>query len=177
MTHYTFAQTFRSLYDKAVALYAGGQRDAASFFTADECAWLASNGISTQHLYDYAEDHNNYGGEPGYDVALGVEYIRRDYFLNAQHGKTPGVIADPETWPAKTESVNGIEWLPRILPKARAKLRGELPSSMMYGCGGDRKFFKAHDIHPAEFLNLVWRLDANDDAIIDWVSRRSSGVF
>lgn len=177
MTHYTFAQTFRSLYDKAVALYAGGQRDAVTYFSADECAWLASNGLTAQHLYDYAEDHTNYGGEPGYDIALGIEYIRRDYFLNAQHGLSSGLIADPETWPGKTESINGIEWLPRILPKARAKLRGELPASMMYGCGGDRKFFKAHDIHPAEFLNLVWRLDANDAAIIDWVSRRSSGVF
>lgn len=177
MSHYTFAQTFRSLYDKALSLYAAGQRDASTYFSADECVWLASNGITAQHLYDYAEDHTNYGGEPGYDIALGIEYIRRDFFLNAQHGKASGVIADPATWPAKTESVNGIEWLPRLLPKARAKLRGELPSSLMYGCAGDRKFFKAHDIHPAEFLNLVWRLDANDAAIIDWVTRRSSGVF
>ncbi len=177
MSHYAFAHTFRSLYDKAVALYAAGRRGTESYFTADESAWLASNGITPQHVYDYAEDHNNYAGEPGYDIALGIEYLRRDYFLNVQHGKPSQVVADPDTWPAKTETVNGIEWLPRIMPKARAKLRGELPSSLMYGCGGDRKFFKAHDIHPAEFLNLVWRLDGNDAAIIGWVSRRSSGVF
>jgi len=177
MSHYTFAQTFRTLYDKAVALYASGQRGADTYFSADESAWLASNGLTAQNLYDYAEDHNNYGGEPGYDIALGIEYIRRDYFLNVQHGKSSGVIANPDTWPGKSETVNGIEWLPRIMPKARAKLRGELPSSLMYGCGGDRKFFKAHDIHPAEFLNLIWRLDGNGAAIIDWVSRRSSGVF
>lgn len=177
MPHYDFAHVFRSLYDKAVAQYAEGRRGADTFFNADECAWLASNGLTPQHLYDYAEDHNNYDGEPGYDIALGIEYVRRDYFLNAQHGKPTGTIADPDTWPAKTEAINGIAWLPRILPKARAKLRGELPSSMMYGCAGDRKFFKTHDIHPAEFLNLVWRLDNNDAAIIDWVGRRSSGVF
>jgi hypothetical protein len=177
MKHYTFAQTFRTLYDKAVSLYAAGQRGADTFFTADECAWLAGNGITAQHLYDYAEDQLNYDGEPGYDIALGVELIRRDYFLNVQHGKPTGTIADPATWPAKDATAQGIVWLPRIIPKARAKLRGELPSSLMYGCGGDRKFFTAHDIHPAEFLNLVWRLDGNDDAIIDWVARRSSGVF
>lgn len=176
MSHYAFAQTFRSLYDKAVAAYASGQRGADTYFTADESAWLASNGLTAQHLYDYAEDQNNYG-EPGYDIALGVEYVRRDYFLNVQHGKASTGVADPDTWPAKTAAVQGIEWLPRILPKARAKLRGELPSSLMYGCGGDRKFFQAHDIHPAEFLSLVWRLDGNDAAIIDWVVRRSSGVF
>lgn len=177
MTHYSFAQTFRSLYEKALGLYADGQRDNTTYFNADECAWLASNGLTAQHLYDYAEDHNNYGGEPGYDIALGIEYVRRDYFLNVQHGQSTGVIADPASWPAKTESVSGIEWLPRIIPKARAKLRGELPSTMMYGCAGDRKFFKGHDIHPVEFLNLIWRLDNNDAAIIDWVLRRSSGVF
>src|SRR4051812_33847778 len=132
MSHYAFAHTFRSLYDKAVALYADGRRGAQSYFTADESAWLASNGITAQHLYDYAEDHNNYGGEPGYDIALGIEYLRRDYFLNVQHGKATGVIADPDTWPGKTETVNGIKWLPRIRVKARAKLRGELPASMMY---------------------------------------------
>jgi hypothetical protein len=177
MSHYTFAQTFRALYDQAVTLYAGGRRDAASYFNADECAWLMSTGLTPQHVYDYAEDHNNYNGEPGYDIALGIEYLRRDYFLNVQHGQSTGIIANAGTWPGKTEALNGIEWLPRILPKARAKLRGELPSSMMYGCAGDRKFFKAHDIHPVEFLHLIWRMDNNDAAIIDWVARRSSGVF
>jgi Domain of unknown function (DUF5069) len=177
MSHYTFAHTFRALYDQAVALYGRGQRGADTYFTAEESAWLASNGLTAQHLYDYAEDHTTYHGEPGYDIALGIEYLRRDYFLNVQHGKCTGVVANPDTWPAKAESVNGIEWLPRILPKARAKLRGELPASLMYGCGGDRKFFKAHDIHPVEFLNLVWRLDGNDAAIIDWVGRRSRRVL
>lgn len=177
MRHYTFAATFRSLYNKAVSLYAGGQRGAETFFTADEVAWLGANGLTVQSLYDYAEDHTNYDGEPGYDLALGIESVRRDYFLNVQHGKPSASITDPDTWPAKDATAQGITWLPRILPKARAKLHGELPSSLMYGCGGDRKFFKAHDIHPAEFLNLIWRLDRNDDAIIDWVVRRSSGVF
>jgi hypothetical protein len=42
----------------------------------------------------------------------------------------------------------------------------------MYCCGGDRRFFKAHDIHPAEFLSLVWRHERNDTAIVEWVVRR-----
>ncbi|MFA6961658.1 MAG: DUF5069 domain-containing protein [Opitutaceae bacterium] len=177
MSHYAFAQTFRTLYDKAIALYADGRRGADTYFNADESAWLASNGITAQHLYDYAEDFHGYDGDPSYDIALGIEYIRRDFFLNVQHGKASTVVADPATWPAKDAAALGITWLPRILPKARAKLRGELPSSMMYGCGGDRNFFHTHDIHPTEFLNLIWRLDGNDAAIIDWVVRRSSGVF
>ena len=173
MSHYAFAQTFRTLYDKAVTLYAQGRRGAATYFAPDETAWLTSNGLTAQHLYDYAEDQTNYG-EPGYDLALGIESVRRDYFLNVQHGKPTGQTSDPETWPAKDAAINGIVWLPRILPKARAKLRGELPASMMYSCGGDRKFLKAHDINPVEFLSLLWRNPDNDQAVIDWVVKRDA---
>ena len=83
-------------------------------------------------------------------------------------------MIDESSLPARTEAVRGITWLPRLLPKARAKLRGELPPSLMYGCGGDRKFFKERDILPAEFLSLVWRHEADDAAIVDWVVRRSA---
>jgi hypothetical protein len=169
--HYDFPKTFRAVYDHAVSLYAQGRRSAETFFNVDQSAWLAANGLSAQALYDYAEDHTNYG-EPGFEHALSIELIRRDYFLNVQRGTGSTVIANPDTWPGKTESVDGIEWLPRILPKARAKLRGELPSSLMYGCGGDRRFFKAHDLLPAEFLALVWRHEDDPQAVINWVASR-----
>ncbi len=173
MKHYEFHKTFREIYDQAVALYAKGKRGAESYFSATETAFLAANGMTAQHLYDYAEDHNNYG-EPGYDVALAIELVRRDYFLNVQNGQTTGPMLEEQKLPAKTEAVGGIEWLPRIIPKTKAKLRGELPASLMYCCGGDRKFLKAHDIHPAEFVSLVWRNQNNDAAIIDWVVKRST---
>jgi len=175
MKHYEFQKTFRELYDKAVGLYAKGQRGADSFFTAEEKSFLASNGITPQHVYDYAEDQNNYG-EPGYDVALGIELVRRDYFLNVQKGQPSGPALEEQKLPGKNEAIGGIEWLPRIIPKTKAKLRGELPPSLMYCCGGDRKFFKAHDIHPAEFLSLVWRNQNNDAAVVDWVVTRSAAA-
>src|SRR5208337_1768902 len=130
------------------------------------------NGITPQYVYDYAEDENT-GGEPGFGHALTIESVRRDYFLSVQKGKPSSVVLDESTMPAKTDSVKGIEWLPRIIPKAKAKLRGELPASLMYCCGGDRRFFKAHDIHPAEFLTLIWRNDHAYSSIVDWVVRRS----
>jgi len=173
MKHYDFSDQFRALYDKAVRLYAAGNADKASYFTAAEQAFLAANGIGIQAMFDYAEDHNNYG-EPGYDRALGIETIRRDYFLNAQQGKPSTTVLDAAKMPAKSDAVKGIEWLPRLIPKARAKLRGELPASLMYSCGGDRNFFQTHDILPAEFLNLVWRHENNDAAIVDWVVARSA---
>ena len=171
MKHYEFQNTFHAIYDKAVGLYAKAQRGADTFFTTEEKAFLSANGLTPQHLYDYAEDHNNYG-EPGYDLALGIEFIRRNYFLLNQHNKPSDVVLDEAKMPAKTASVHGIEWLPRIIPKAKAKLRGELPASLMYCCGGDRNFFKTHDINPVEFLAVVRKYETNDTAIVEWVAKR-----
>mgnify|MGYP001604929009 CR=1 FL=1 len=173
MKHYDFAQKFRVLYDKAAGLYAKGRRGADTFCTPDELAFLSANGLTAQHLYDYAEDHNNHGA-PGPENALAIECVRRDYFLNVQGGRALTVVLDESTLPVKTAAVRGIAWLPRLLPKTRAKLRGELPASLMYCCGGDRAFFEKHDILPSEFLSLVWRHGDNDQAIVDWVVQRGA---
>jgi hypothetical protein len=168
MSHYTFAEEFHALYDRAVTLYAGGQRGAGTYFDAGAAAFLAATGVGAQALYDYAEDQVG-GGEPGWDKAIAIESIRRDYFLNVQGGKPSAAVLDEARMPGKDDEIKGIGWLPRLIPKAKAKLRGELPASLMYCCGGDRRFFKEHDINPAEFLSLVWRHEHNDAAIVDWV--------
>ncbi len=175
MIHYNFAEQLRALWDKACSHYTKGQRGADSYFAADELAFLTANGLTAQNLYDYAEDFTG-AGEPPWETALAIELVRRDYFLNIQAGQASTAVLDESTLPAKNAAVEGIEWLPRIIPKARAKLRGELPPSLMYCCGGDRRFFKAHDIHPAEFLTLVWRHEAAPAAIVDWVVRRSAAA-
>lgn len=172
MSHYEFTSQFRVHYDQTVARYAAGQRDAETFFSAGERAWLSSNGLSPQNLYDYAEDQVSQG-EPGYDRAIAIELVRRDYFLNAQQGRPSRTVLDESKMPAKADAVQGIAWLPRIIPKAKAKLRGELPATLMYCCGGDRRFFKEHDIEPSEFLQVVWRHEKDDAAIINWVVQRS----
>lgn len=172
MKNYEFPARFRALYDLAVDLYAKGRRGAGNYFDRAQTAWLAANGITAQHLYDYAEDQVS-DGEPGFDHALLIETFRRNYFLNVQLGKPSTTVLDEARMPAKTDAAKGIEWLPRIIPKAKAKLRGELPATLMFCCGGDRRFFKAHNILPAEFLGLVWRNSDNDAATIDWVAARS----
>lgn len=171
MSHYTFSANFRAIYDRAAARFAKGGATAANLLAAADVAFLAANGITPQHLFDYVDDLANYG-EPSFDQAHGIELVRRDYFLNAQDGRPSSVTLDVATMPAKSEAVRGITWLPRLLPKARAKLRGELPPSLMYGCGGDRAFFTQHDILPHEFLALVWRHEDDDVAITDWVAQR-----
>lgn len=174
MKNYDFASQFHAIYDQAVARFAHGKRGVDGFCSAEELAFLAENGITAQHLYDYAEDHNNYD-EPGFDIALSIELVRRDYFVNVQARRPSTAKLDETKLPAKTDSVRGIAWLPRLLPKAKAKLRGELPPSLMFGCGGDRAFFKEHDIQPAEFLGVLWRSNGNDDAVVDWVASRTTG--
>ena len=85
-------------------------------------------------------------------------------------------MLDAGEMPGKSETVRGIEWLPRLIPKAKAKLRGELPASLMYCCGGDRAFFKQHDISPPEFLGVVWRHEKDDAAIVEWVVCRRAAA-
>ncbi len=172
MAHYDFSDQFRKIYDKGVKRYGDGVRTAAELYDASDNAWLAANGITPQHMFDYAEDESNYG-EPGFARALSIEQVRRNYFVNVQQGRPSTQTLDGAKLPAKDDTVQGIGWLPRLIPKTRAKLRGELPASLMYCCGGDRKFFKEHDIDPAEFLSLVWRNDGNDGAIVEWVVKRS----
>ena len=60
MSHYTFTDQFRAIYDKGLELYANGQRGPETFFDKTDTAFLAANGITAQHLYDYVEDANNY---------------------------------------------------------------------------------------------------------------------
>ena len=173
MKSYDFPAEFKALYDHAVELYTKGQRGADTFFSKAQLAWLASNGLTAQNLYDYAEDQVAVG-EPGFGHALAIELVRRDFFLNVQKGRPSLAVLDEPSMPAKTDSVKGIEWLPRILPKTKAKLRGELPPTLMYCCGGDRRFFKAHGILPSEFMTVIWRNGDNDAATIDWVVARSA---
>jgi len=143
--------------------------------TKGDLAFAASIGSRAQDFFDYAEDAANYS-EPDFETALLVQAVRRDYFLQVQKGRASTEVLDVDKMPAKTDAIRGIEWLPRIIPKTKAKLRGELPASLMYGCGGDRRFFKQHDIAPAEFMRVVWANEANDDAIIDWVEARAKAA-
>jgi hypothetical protein len=172
MEHYDFHKEFRDLFDKAVKQYAAGKRTPDDFFSKHELAFLATIGSRAQDLFDYAEDAANYG-EPDFETALLVQSVRRSYFHLVQRSVPSKIVLDEAALPAKTAAIRGIEWLPRLMPKARAKLRGELPTSLMYGCAGDRRFFKQHDIHPSEFLQVVLQLGDNDKAIIDWVATRA----
>ena len=113
MSHYDFAPRFEQLYQKAVARYGQGARQATGLFDAAEAAWLAANGITPQHLFDYAEDQANYG-EPGLANAIAIETLRRNHFINVQHGRPTGTVLDPATMPAKSMAASTPELPPPI---------------------------------------------------------------
>jgi hypothetical protein len=168
MNEYDWAVKFGALFDKAVQQYQSGKRGVKDFFAADDERFLAEIGHTAQEIYDFAEDAVNYG-EPDARTVLLIAAARRDYFLVVQHGRFTGRVQSSATLPPKTAAVDGIEWLPRIIEKAKRKLSGEMDKELMFGCGGDRTFLKKFDIHPADFLRFVWAADGDERKIIAWV--------
>jgi hypothetical protein len=167
-----FHITLRAVYDKAIQLYKAGNMDSSTYFDAAEAGFLADIGHSAQEVFDFAEDAVKYG-EPDFETFLLLASARAHYFRFYMNSTPSEAVVDTGDLPPKTEAVDGIEWLPRLIEKARAKLRGEMSDDLMYGCGGDRKFFKSHDIHPVTFLALVASRGEDTQAIIDWVRQNS----
>jgi hypothetical protein len=162
--------TFIQLFNPAVKKYQAGHQKASDLVEPAGADFLASIGYTEQEFFDFVEDFAK-GGEPTLDTALAIADVRRDYFLNEQHGTHSTHQIDMAKLPSKDAEVEGIGWLPRILPKAEAKLRGEMPPDLMYNCGGDRKFFRVNGIDPAEFLRQVWKAKGDNDVVIGWVKK------
>ena len=172
MNNLDWPEQFRHCYDKAVAAYRKGNRQANTYFTAAAAEFLTGIGCTAQELYDFAEDWCN-GEEPTFATVLLITAVRRDFFLVVQRGAPSRRTISMSDLPAKDAAVAGFAWLPRIIAKARAKLRGEMPPDLMYGCGGDRAFLAKVNIHPADFLREVWAAHDDDRKIIDYVKRQA----
>jgi hypothetical protein len=172
INHYDWTKSFKSLYEQAVKRYSDGQRGADTFFDAEGQAFLDSIGATAQEIYDFAEDACNYG-DPDYSTALLITAARRDYFMTVQHGIKSEHRSAADKLSAKTDKLEGIEWLPRIIEKAQLKLKGEMAPEIMYGCGGDRRFLQAHGIHPADFLRVVWSAREDVAVVLNYVKNKS----
>jgi len=161
---------FRRVWDRGVAAWEKGQQSARSMFSHEDINFLASIGCTAQELFDFVDDSLNYG-DLDYETALAVTEIRRRYFLDVMHGKPTGRVVPMSTLPAKSAQVDGIAWLPRLIAKARIKLRGEMEPDLMYGCGGDRPFLREHNLTLPDFLQLVWDKGDDDRAIVEAVKK------
>jgi len=172
-THATasWEQTFSHLFEAGVKKYHAGHQKAAGLVGEKDAAFLATIGCTIQEFFDFVEDYAR-GGEPTPATALKIAEVRREYFLKEQSGKHSTHVIDMAKLPSKDAQVEGIGWLPRLIPKAEAKLRGEMPPDLMYGCGGDRRFFRENKVDPAELLRAVWKAHGNHAEIIAWVKKQ-----
>jgi hypothetical protein len=171
MSDYEWADTFRQCYEKAVKLYRHGNRQPDTYFDQSESAFLSSIGCTAQELFDYAEDWCQ-EETPSFATVLLIAAARRDYFMVIQHGQRSSRTIPMSEFPAKSAEVAGFAWLPRLIVKARAKLRGEMPPELMYGCGGDRAFLSKTGIHPADFLRVTWSAGEDDRKIVAYVQSK-----
>ena len=175
MGHYHYQDDFKKLYDKAVENYSSGNQNPGTYFGDEELALIASNGWRVQDFFDYAEDSIRHQ-DPAYEIAQSIEQVRREYFFHVQSGQASEKRTVPSDLPAKTDDIDGINWLPRIMPKAIGKIKGELDDDIMYCCGGDRHFLETHNIHPAEFLRVAWQNIDSLDGIVDFLKQRSKAL-
>ena len=162
----------RAIYDKAVRLYRGGQRDDVTYFSPEETFFLASIGLKPINVYDYVEDFVS-SGEPDWDTYLLIVAVRRDYFIFEQKGVASCEEIRANQLPARRAALRGIPWLPRIIKKARCFLEGALCHDIMYCCGGDRHFLRKHELHPADFLRVVWASKGDDQKVLDFIHESS----
>ena len=164
---------FRNVWDRGVATLKAGCRSAKAMFNPKDAAFLAGIGCSTQELFDFVDDFLDYG-DFDFETVLGVTAIRREYFLNVMHGKPSGRVVEMSELPAKSATVDGIAWLPRLIAKARTKLRGEMNPDLLYGCAGDRPFLREHGMTLPEFLQLVRDKGDDDRAIVEALKKAAA---
>ena len=158
----------KEIHRKAVAAYQAGGRDADKLVPREDVDFLATLGVSSQVLLDYAEDFARYG-EPECATFVRVAEIRRAYFRKVQNAIPPGRIVQEPELPRKTDELDSIAWLPRITQKARCFLEGTLCKDVMYGCSGDRAFLRKFLLTLPGFLEKVRDSGADSAKLLDYV--------
>lgn len=172
MSNEQWKDEFHKVWDRGVAAWEAGRKSAKTMFSAEDVEFLAGIGCTAQELFDFVDDSQDWG-DFGYETVLAVTEIRRRYFLEVLGGKATGNVVPMSSLPAKSAEVDGIAWLPRLIEKARLKLRGEMEPNLMYGCGGDRPFLREHHMTLPEFLQLVWDKGDDNRAIVEAVKAAS----
>lgn len=168
----TWNDHFLDLFDRCVKRYRNGDTDYSNYYDDEDMALLGEIGYRTREFFDFVEDYCD-EGVPSKSTALLVAAVRRDFFQVEMKGEVRRASVTRDAIPGKGEPLDGIPYLPRILAKARAKLRGELDPDLMFGCGGDRQFLRENgDLHPADFLRRVWAAGDDDSKIVAWIRHR-----
>lgn len=170
----TWNDQFLDLFRSCLSKYKSGNRDFNSYYSEEDLKFLSSIGYKPRELFDFVEDLGD-EGSPSESTALLVAAVRRDYFFAVQEQAHSDKELGQGDLPTFGDKLTDITYLPRILVKARAKLKGELDPDIMYGCGGDRKFLKDHGGIPmADFLRNVWAAGTDDLKVANYVKNYSA---
>ena len=132
--NFNYQKELVQIWEKGVKLYKQGNTSPETFPITDELPFLQSIGLNKMDIFDYVEDWICEGTQ---DLAtfLLIHDARRDFFIEDQNSVHSTVKLNSETLPGKNEEIKGIVWLPRVITKAKAKLKGELPPETMFCCG------------------------------------------
>jgi len=170
----TWNDQFLELFQRCLKEYKDGNTDFESYYSAEDLSFLKSIGYKPRELFDFVEDFGD-EGVPTESTALLIAAVRRDHFLVVQSGEPSDKEISRDDLPAFGEKLSDIAYLPRIITKARAKLKGELDPDVMFSCGGDRKFLSDHgNIPAADFLRNVWAAGTDDLKIANYVKSYSA---
>ena len=167
--NFSWETRFKETFNKSIEKYRSGKSSLGDFFDDSDQTLLNDIGYKPREFFDFVEDYCDVGA-PSPESALLIASVRRDFFLVIQKGEASRKQVTPQDLPDRNEELASIPWLPRIITKAKAKLRGELHPDIMYSCQGDMNFLANHDIHPADFLRAVWAADDSNDKIVDYVT-------
>ncbi len=159
-----FMQVFR---DAVERYHASPVRHAEHFFLPDEAEFIESIGYQKTELFPYIKTYAQ-EGVPSPTMALLIAAARRSFFMIAQRGIHGQMQLLMESQlPREYEAFQDLPYMPRLIRKAEAKLHGNLDPSLMYYCAQDRAFLKKNgNIHPADFLYLVWNARGDRQRII-----------
>lgn len=170
----TWNDQFLDLFHRSLDKYRDGNTDLDKYYSSDDLSLLSSIGYKPRELFDFVEDFAEEGVHTA-STSLLVAAVRRDYYMVVQECEASDKQITRDDIPAFGETLTDIPYLPRIIAKARAKLRGELDPDLMYGCGGDRKFLNDHGGIPvADFLRNVWSAGTDDLKIASYVKNFSA---
>ena len=123
---------FRDLFIAGVERHKAGRQSPDTMFEPAEAKFLESIGCGTQEMFDFCDDYVNWD-DVIYDHIEELQAVRYDHFKNGLNCQPASRRMEMNEFPAKTDEVEGIAWLPRLITKARAKLAGQLPADLMYG--------------------------------------------
>ena len=123
---------FREVFDAGVQRRKGGCNEPGAMFESTEVAFLESIGCSAQEMFDFCDDYVGWD-DVIYEHVEALQAVRYEHFVKELDSQPASRRMEVDDFPAKTDEVEGVAWLPRLIVKARAKLAGQLPVDLMYG--------------------------------------------